>query len=709
MRDGYMVIYLNTFDPRRPGERGGVLLLVALSLVALLGFIALAIDSARVMTAQTEKLYTADHAATAGLEAYLEREPAPEALASASDTNARNLLRHQFKVGEALSRIAEISSENRTTFIQGSELLNPAEINSLIGSANVRFGRWWRERPANCASDSPACPCGPGMDPSQVGVVKPCFQPCSIEDGCVGPDGSTDMPFASALEVTLKSKPKQGVAMTFARVLGVTDDRHVSGTAYANANSSVAYALPKVGVLLVDLSRATTIDNYPPFEREPDLPSEFSFELREDPANNLASCNGSLNPCGATCKVKEEQEMRRPEDTHPLPPTMQTSYQTIYNSLSNKGDYTCHQLKLGGVTSYHLVNTGGEIAEPYGSLLRGVNTTLLELRKNSNAADYLSVIGFDHQTAEEREYPRGKSFISSVDADFDELLQATGDRLLAAKAGFFPRANSRADLANGLQRAFEKLSKNLPLSQIDPYIMLFSNGLSMCEGVTSPGTRRCGRLSAAADLPGVQTQLFERHTLAMEEALGRVATSYYKPNKIKVHVFPAGLTTPAHSALIQRPDGGGCLSDREIRRYRLFNIIGYENMDDAKAAYKDLASAPGKTFAQPMMYLYSLSTLTQGEWLPVRKECPSLTAMAADTLCSGSTAINTTALPGPDERIVATRASAYRPPTGGEEIDAEGRLLCTPRGGMSQPEQQIAEAVKRAIERRPVMLVTPNV
>lgn len=689
-------------------ERGGILLLVAFSLVALLGFIALAIDSARVMTAQTEKLYTADHAATGGLEYYLEYEPTAAQLQSANSPHARNRERHAAKANVALTRISQIASENRTTFIQGGELLRRDEINTPIGSATVRFGRWWTERPANCASDSPACPCGPGMDPNQVAIVRPCFQPCSITDGCVGPDGSTDMPFASALEVTLKSRPNQGVAMTFARALGVAEDQHVSGTAYANSNSSVAYALPKVGVMLLDLSRATTIDNYPPFEKEPTTPLESSFELREVPGNNLGSCNGATNPCGDNCRVKEEADLRRPQDTHPLPPAFQDRYQAIYDSLSNKSDYTCHRLTIDGSTTYHLVNTRGEIAEPYGSLLTGLNSALRELKASSNAADYVTVLGFDHSAGGMRHYPANQRFISVEDPAFQELLDLTSNRRLAAEAGLFPRANSRADLANALQTAFETLAESFPLSQVDPYVMLFSNGLSMCEGVSSPDTRRCGRLSVAADLPGVQTQLFERHTLALEEALGRVATSFYKPNKIKIHVFPAGLTTPAHSALIRRPDGGGCLVDRDIRRYRLFNIIGYENSNDAKQAFIELATEPNKTFAQPIMYLYALSTLTQGEWLPIRSECPNLTSVAMETLCSSAPAINTTNLPGPDERIIATRASAYRPATGGNEIDLEGRLLCNPQGASARPEQQIALAVRRAVERRPVMLVTPN-
>jgi len=704
----------------RAGEQGSYLVFVALIIVVLVGMAGLAIDSARYSTAQSEKVYTADHAATGALETYLEFEPAGGPVSEAA--------RHDAKVQAALARVATIGGANVSSFSSdgsgnAKHIRNQADIatDDTGLRATVKFGRWWVERPTNCAgtpnSQIATCPCSGA-------AFGPCFQECDPVAGCVNPDNSTTKPFASAVSVTLRTDASSGVLATLSRLIGGTSVQ-VSGTSVA-AQGSVAAALPKYGVILFDLSRGISVDNYRPFENTAVASAgEAGYLLTSSPG--ACSFSGASPAGGFIANL-----------ANPTAPnaTLNTSLSTVYSSstVHPASSYGCAQVNRSSGTEYYAVNkSGGTLSlstalgdfhvddpQPYTGLLTGLNAFLREFQTNASPADKISLIGFDSEIYPQRIYPSAATpFVSNSDpTNFDPLITMTDSREAAANAGLFPRATAKssggavipnyADLPGALQYAYNQLNK-ISVSGIDRYVMVFSNGLTMRESFANPTAPTTGRYILPSDLAGNKALLQQRNASSLMESVTLLGEGLLQPNRVRVHVVGAGAATGAHSLMIRKGDGK-CYSDYELRGLSLLSAAASNvSPDPSIKQFEQLGSLNplDGPYLKPFAELQNLARITYGDWTSILRTCPSVTKAQIDTACAGGaiTPVGATAL----QKTISAASTTLAPVA--NEIDAQGRLLCSPIvGGLTAKANAIKtmrDTMTEMLDKRPIILVAP--
>lgn len=222
---------LNQFGRQTKSEEGFILILSALLMVAILGFVALAIDVARLSSSQSEKLYTADYAALGSLQAYIQ--------SPAGST-------HQQRLNNAITRAENVAGLNFSTFDQGSRQANTGELADGT-SGNLVAGRFWSSRPTNCSIAG--CPCSLPANTYSSG----CFQQCD-NDGCARPDGSLLNPklLANSIQMELHTSGVGPIRNMFASMLGAN--------ASAVKAKSFAASRPSHGIILLDISPSTVMD-----------------------------------------------------------------------------------------------------------------------------------------------------------------------------------------------------------------------------------------------------------------------------------------------------------------------------------------------------------------------------------------------------------------------------------------------------------------
>jgi len=737
---------------RSTPESGAFLVLAALVLAVLFGFIALAIDSARTYTSMSEKISTADSIALAALDTYLNREPQLPAL---------QLDRHTFKWDKVKKEVVTYYNSNQSTFAE-SQTITEASINAKGSGVSVTPGRWWIEKPANCTISG--CPCN-----ISAPLYRPCFQTCSAATGCVDPSNSGGDIFATAMEVRLSTEGQDGIKTTFAGILGV-NKVDVEGKSYSATTGSVSFALPQIGVLLFDLSRGITIDNYLPFERKP-LPTqpawaarrEYSFPLSSDPASGC-SATGVASSCRSSCPVSNLPDASYLNEYRNTPPTgVAGNYSdSIYDQ------YKCYSGNLNGALQRHLVATGpGSLdPEPYNSMLQAANAYLRQFKTQGRAGDRLMLLGFDQFDIPELHFPQANGgapvFLSPTDPGLDELILMTSNRDEAAKRMFFPRAYSKLDLAEALRTAASQLLTAYPSTKVDLYINLFTNGLSLCGSRNPPSPpsnfkAACASLTDPSASLDVRTENLRKQLTSLDEAVVDLGESILRPNGIKVNVITGNISatmpigtsaTQTHTALLGHWKESRCATDLEIRQWKYLNVIPYPD-DDPSATNKPFTnrmiaefSNVGRTtasslaninplsgppalpvtppasnanqnivrYVQPSRYLYSLAATTLGNYVPLRRECVTTKIEDANGYCRRSANRLGEPQPTTDKRVSETRNKAIRPfPSGTPEIDAEWRMLCEPRNGQnSKPPALFSDFSDSIIQSRSIVLVVPD-
>jgi hypothetical protein len=699
----------------------------------------------------SEKIASADAIALAALDTYLNKEPSD--LICPGQTEG---CRHTYKWGLAKDKVVEYSNANKMTFVDGPQTINAGQINAANSGVKVKPGRWWTERPATCgAGATPTCPCD-----SVNGVVpplnKPCFQEC--DEGaaaCDSPGGVGDR-FATAMSVTLTTEGQGGIKTMFAKMMGV-EKIDVEGAAFVSATGSVSFALPQIQVLLFDLSRSSTMDNYLPFERaqvgfDPVTNSdrqEYSFPVQA----GMAACSpaGVASSCLGACPIAvsptanftpADAFQKEYTNTSTINPAVGTTY-----TAAKWNEYKCYSGSLNGATEKHLVATLGRPPEPYATLLAALNRYLVRFKQIGRAGDKIMLLGFDNADIPERHFPPKVAgvpmFLDPDDPVLDNLITMTSNLDEAAKKMFFPRAYSKLDLSKALRTAADQILTVYPSGQIDPSVTLFSNGFSMCSD-TNPATlsQYCAGLTDIATANAtLNMRHWEKQLTSLDEALVKVAESYLKPNRIRANVVSGNVGMPSgtsalqiHNAMMGHWSNGKCATDLDFRRTRYLYVIPYPEdpilpapqvfRDRMIAEYANIgrrpaspelnipAAAPlplfpfGVRYVQPSKYVYSIAATTLGKYVPLRPECTVLTEGMANTACQ--TSILSGSPPNLSDRINRTRSECYKPLIPDLEIDSEGRLLCEPKGPKSAFTPLVDDFVENVTQSRLITLVMPN-
>ncbi|MCC6953957.1 MAG: hypothetical protein IT290_07555 [Deltaproteobacteria bacterium] len=661
-------------------ERGALALFAALILLVLVGFIALSIDSARLSSATEEKRNTADQVALAALETYFDYDVAEQSrprrtrpprrgpqgpLTTTSTTTtttdpfatttttstttsttvagcATNLqCQHQVKFSAAVARAEQIGAQNTLTSRDGEAQLYAGALRTntadTTGNGTIASGRWWTRSISACTASAGAggtnvCPCAHDFN------TGPCFQACDPILGCRSPySGGWDSPFANAMRVVLRTAGAgQGIRKIFGSLISAAGDNEwqVQGSSTSGTNASTAFALPKYGVVMVDLSRSTTVEDYNrgtgnppraylPFEVESTTDDGAGGEVRgAEYAYQLAVAAPGCTPAGGinSCTVPGACAFT-PVDQTKAPGAPLNGYQLSYERLlvGNIADnpmaneYRCFQVSHpgGSWTQNHLVAVDGPEPEPHGEFIASANRILQEFQDRGNPADRLSLIGFDDDFSPNgpialRSFPRNSlytgepgTFIDPTHPQFQGLVDMTANdatgRALRAQNLFVPRSNAVSDLPMALQHAFTKIEVAVQgqFNRVDPFVVLITNGLSGCSRgpggaaatTTCLGTRPmpAGSGSLGTSAPAYQNPLFyepsyNNHVNSLTELLSREVNGRYRDTDAKfvgLHVLYGGRDVVPHSVLIKdmRAGAESCLRDDGLRRLSFVNTL----------------------------------------------------------------------------------------------------------------------------------------
>lgn len=701
------VNYYVTLEDRGKDESGAILIFVALLLSVIFACLLFAIDISRVTHASSGKQNVADHLALAALERYLSYEPTDTEVGNLPQGSpARNKAEHKVKFEQAFQRAWQMGANNYSIFraandAQGLQIRNSSDLakGSVPPPRNKRggivAGRWWSRKPDTCvltdAQHNPVCPCTiNNSDPTP----KACFQPCDTNNGCLNPDGTDNPPFANSIRIGLQNEEDAGISLYFASLFGASQ-LAVNADAFAGANGGTAAAAPKLGVFVIDLGRTMNIeDGFLPFESNPPAPNvkEASYQI----TGGTPQCDGTVNPF--PCPGCYIMNAPSPEDGS------EGNYGTV-----SPADYKCFTVPNGET---HLVNMV-ETPQPLGELMVSAHNMLGYLKANSNPADRVALLGIDHQFITDRFI----DFSDTNNPDFDKMFNVTDPnrRDVAARQFFFPRTGAKSDLPFALLTAYKKLKEKAPLYKVDPYIVLFTNGLTEGERVSDPQNPKYGRYPLLGEA-GTDS-LYDFHFKSLGEVVNVVEPTILDPDQVKVHVVMAGSKISPHGVLMRSSnEPSRCMTEDEIRTGGFLGVISETVNTKNRINYLALGSSITQPYIQPPTFLYSLAAMSQGSFTFLRPSCSSpafggsFSAATAgkysspDELCrmKGNVLPQIASAEG---GALATNMKAVRDPTvPPTTLDGSGRLFCNPF--QDSELTQSTKFIENVMEKRSVFLVT---
>ncbi|MCB0322479.1 MAG: VWA domain-containing protein [Bdellovibrionales bacterium] len=492
----------------KAGEAGTVLILLALVLAAVIALIALGIDLSIVRAQRAKHERTAEQAALAALETYM------EVLAEAGD--------EEDALTRALARAEDLAELNlETHFTSNLRVDKDAEVADLdlldgINGAVIP-GRWFHKE----SDDSPC-------RHSSTGAYIPCFRPLA-----------DPREHANAMRVILNPAGSTALRVLFSGLLPKAHSPYVV--------SAIATLVPRRAVFLLDLSRSIIRDSHPQ-----DV-SEYAFFLeRQTRACGAADWWDALHP-----------------DEQPIFDALPESRALSPGAGSHfKSDYTCQEIL--GTNEYYAVDTVVP-PEPLNGILDGVRTALLEFEARSVNADRVGIMGFDDEilpmrrvglTAASASNPSFQNFLNVVDPTLgapQRVLNYLFPRFYGSREITYQGSDGRmvtepspamSDISMALSAAREMLKQDDEFYNADNFVVLFSDGLANCPLRNPPGEWPCDST--------------EPYLTQAIDDLDEVA-AHYKSDGIALHVFLIGAGVGPHTLLRKMGVDGGCMTDDEAR------------------------------------------------------------------------------------------------------------------------------------------------
>ncbi len=676
-------------------QNGAIVPIIALFIVVILIFGALAIDSTVVATSKSQQQHTTEYVALAALNAFGSASGNSLNKLYASRDRAAEIAGINIMLGDSLSGYSHQA-------VQLGPVISTGQTASSTDGANGKItpGVWHFFPPIDCTNKPTPCPCNNGR------WAGPCFQELDFND----PNQTNTTP--NAFRADLRLHPDSPLRTLFAKVIG-QDYIPLQSTA-------TAAIVPHHGVLLVDLSRSSTMETHHPYERYGrDNSTEYAFKL-----TNTVGCNSytdHTNPCtprpppylcrdiNTNTYVPYASAINWPPTICDFvggsPPGLYTALYNYYCSLPPlpprrgtltqptrhfKDDYGCYIVSYHDengsprsdhylIDKYRCQETDSSSSafcpnyhdgpEPLNTMLHGVNYALQLIAARQVPGDLIGAIGFD-QSAKipERRFnlvpPTDPSFttlqrITDIDNQTDSTLE---ERI--QNHFFFPRVDASSNYPEALKEALEML-KNAPASEsAENFVAILSDGLTFCKS-----SGEC-EVSEA----GFQESFNESHDLILNE---------YVPNKIRLHFLMKGSISSPHTLLLPSANGdGSCMSEEEARLSNPpVEFVDYSTISSPLA---DALIDSSLNFFAPNKF-YELVQATNGIWGPIRpccgSSCPDVSSQIASA-CAKATQ------QGPISLLPLVR---------------NGRLSCDSKG--KDARTQIEDYVNQVISRNPYVLV----
>ncbi len=663
-------------------ESGAILVFLAIALLAIVGLLALAIDSGRLASSDSEQTRTAEATAMAALQAFREASGSYDA-----------------RLAVAIARAEEVAglSANALMGRPGESQVSGGELASNA-AGEVKAGTYFFREPAEtCASFNPAnndangCPCSGSVSNA------PCLRERLASD--------TE---ATGFEVTLQTRTGSPIGNFCGSVIGQKD--------ISLSNRGRAAMVPRNGVFAVDLSSSVCGDTHiDPNRAGPGGGSYCAYRvLGTDPPNPSVQnppCGVGAppldNPClvNGLCRFQDSPREDIDETVSGYQAAPNDLQRLSWESLGDvrganptvptvhyKDDFRCYQLDTNGdgIDETYLIDAfrdplAGYLGpEPLTSILSGINVAAQIVDDEAIAGDKIAVFGFDKRSdIPQREigesYPPasgtkpGNANLQRI-LDMTDVTNPSSFDLRIANHFFFPRPGAHTDLPEAVMKGSAVLRDLSNFSTAQNYVAMFTDGLNTCHHNgpspnwweflrnTSPVSLQNDNCRIGPDPdPGINfcswqwsaNKSWNNHDNGMREAASLVSGDHpfddnghlgrmqdlgyptYVNLGITFHVAAFGDLSQPHTILRRASSGSGCMDDRSARREGkdfvqpmrgpsgwpypyTTNRLCYETTYGDGPAFGNLRCQ----YTGHMDYLYNYMVVpTGGYFVPVRPPC----------------------------------------------------------------------------------------
>lgn len=624
-------------------EHGAILIFFAILAGVLIAMVALAIDLF-IYSSQVAKYdRTAEQAALAALEAYLEDLENP----SRTPAQAANT---------ALARAREIISENLDNYF-GSDLIAPSVIgtgagldnlgvNTALSAGRIVTGLWhFSETPESANCEVVSTP------------FRPCFEPIP----------STNRASAFRIELSVPLDGRLGIQFS-----SLVPKIHKQFT-----STAVASLLPRRAVFLVDLSPSIVRDTH-----TADSNGEYAFFV--DPSKNTTCSAGWSSDLDA---------LHQPvfDSMHSGPRVSASS------TIHYQNEYSCYP--ISSMNEAFVVDNITP-PQPLTSVLDAIHGALSAFQQRAVSADRVGIAGFDDEILSMRKMNMETPTASNT--NFQTFLEATDVNIpfVDRKESFlFPRLRgahsaggiklpAKTDIVLALTEARNMITSMADYEIADNLIFLITDGLGNC--VNSPpsggGGERCFYTGSnnAVSQAYVEQSIQEVSQIASE--LGGLG--------IRMHNFLIGDKVSPHK-LVRKGDTG-CMTDEAAR----FASGGPLLMVDGTGSTFNSSNTSPYFF--PNM-LYQSSRITRGLWIPIVDCCKSLGSSSCSATAEDDIEAMCSSAAVPFGDLIPCVGGSPAIPCVSNWVDNSARLRCDPQGRSKQ--EQVVDAMNDIMSQNPFILV----
>ena len=343
-------------------------------------------------------------------------------------------------------------------------------------------------------------------------------------------------------------------------------------------------------------------------------------------------------------------------------------------------NFTVNEICDRGARNYLAPDPLGPLpdAQPLFSVLRGVVAAINEFANNAVAGDLIGVKAFDDcvvtDPASARFFDLGPvSNIPTSAIDPDHASRAFLDNM------FFPLGNYNTDGGQALSNALSDLSNAPNALLASSFVVIFTDWLFNCEG---DPTRNC-------------VNNYSTHDLAMTEA--QTLADLYASQRVAAHIIYAGAAVFPHTLLYRSLDSGACMQDLEARYLGIdFVRPGCADPISCNNSFNNMLFGLG-SYSGHILNAYDFARKTGGEFVALRDPCVtgSDVTPALDAACAAAPAWSWTNPPVPSE--------AYAPPYTEGANPGENEVICEPTG--VSKDVQVQNAIARIMGIHPFKLM----
>lgn len=726
-------------------RRGAVLIIIAISLIVLIGSIGFATDMYVMTATRTQYQGIADRLSLAVLEAYLYEDAAAgttnEALEAAT-AKAQALLGKNVNVLLARGSFSGDGSQEDIQMISDGS-------GSGGLSGYIQPGRWFTSEPTCSASAPIFCPLTAGEI-----------------DGGVSPN---------AFRVHVKVNSNSPIKTTFLKLLGLKS--------FKTGAKATAALTPRRAVFLLDLSGSIHETTHRTVHNSSLLPGQqsyYAYPLR----TGVASCADTTYPVPVTDILSLSEDY--PADFGGIAPT--ANPRDIFTALGDigppfglrpdvsfhyKDDFVCFDIDTdddGSADTPYAIDTV-TLPQPLTDILQGINVALTQFQSRAVAGDRIMIAGFDDEIISIRATQDGSSNTilvppsigGATHPEFQRFLDATSDipanshlsaflfprqwgrygpgspwltsvdpqisnpanpmtAQLTAQWGLpdtpLPPLPAQTNLYDALYKARVAIKAETNWETSDNFVVIFSDGLSNCP--TNGYLRAWGLNHYCASN---QENFYYTGIASVTDLMSYFSDPDRYPqfsgDNIPIHFVLTGKTPIPHTLMRPGLDSNngrsgnavGCLTDAQSRNLQFPHYTPIGKMVDR---------VYGKNF--PEVYpepsrMHGSVARTSGLWLPLRSPCSSANASInngwgsfnsleemIENRCQATAALDDYVDFSPNLYLQSDEYQTFASDTNGDGTTKFAtRIFCDIKGRTTA--QQITEMFEKIMNTNPYILV----